>query len=190
MVAVGEATGLQDVSGEDFSTALAVNDAGQSVGFSDNASCPSCGVDAVLWSPTGKATVLQDVGGVGVSYVGAINDAGQSVGGSLTAAGGLDAVLWSPSGKATVLQDAGGQGTNQDLRHQRRRTERRISYSDPGTTRQCCGRRRERRRCFRKWAISAQLGQRHQRFRAERRIRSREGAGRGAVVAVGQGNRA
>jgi hypothetical protein len=94
--------GGRDGSGE----AVAINDAGQSVGHSDTA--PNR-VDAVLWSPSGKATVLQDVGGRDVSYALAINNAGQSVGYSGTSNGtGEDAVLWSPSGKATVLQDVGG----------------------------------------------------------------------------------
>jgi hypothetical protein len=100
VVAVGKGDGLQDVGGQGASFVNAINDAGQSVGYSFTRT----GVDAVLWSPSGKATVLQDVGGQDYSDVIAINDAGQSVGNS---AG--DAVLWLPSGKATVLQDVGGQ---------------------------------------------------------------------------------
>ena len=92
--------------GSNAGFAIAINEAGQSVGYSDTAP----GDDAVLWSPSGKATVLQDVGGQGISYADAINDAGQSVGSSQYRDRRLDAVLWSPSGKATVLQDAGGQG--------------------------------------------------------------------------------
>jgi len=110
--ASGKATVLQDAGGgQGGSVALAINDAGQSVGDSFT---PSGGLDAVLWSPSGKATVLQDVGGQGVSGVEAINDSGWSVGSSETGSNrsGSDAVLWSPSGKATVLQTPGSQGFN------------------------------------------------------------------------------
>src|SRR5580658_9701446 len=96
------------VPGQGFSGPNAVNDAGQSVGYSDTAS----GTDAVLWTPSGKATVLQDAGGADYSFPNAINDAGWSVGVSYTSRSlgptDPDAVLWSPSGKATVLQDVGG----------------------------------------------------------------------------------
>jgi hypothetical protein len=85
------------------SAVIAINDAGQSVGYSHITNEGGI-TDPMLWSPSGKATVLQDVGGRGSSNAVAINDAGQSVGSSRG-----DAVLWSPSGKATVLQDAGGQ---------------------------------------------------------------------------------
>ncbi len=97
----GKARVLQGADGG----ALAINDAGQSVGVSD--------AGAVLWSPSGKATVLQDAGGQGSSQPTAINAFGQSVGYSRTASGAYEAVLWSPSGKATVLQDAGGEGFSQ-----------------------------------------------------------------------------
>ena len=98
-------TVLQDVGGLGINEPFAINDAGQSVGWSHSAG----GVEAVLWSASGKAAVLQDVGSQGISIVKAINDAGQSVGYSVTTSG-MDAVLWSPSGKATVLQDVGGRG--------------------------------------------------------------------------------
>jgi hypothetical protein len=94
----GKATVLQDVGGREFSFTEALNDVGQSVGFSNTAG----GQDAVLWSRSGKATVLQDAGGRGSSSAGDINDFGWSVGSSDTATGS-DAVLWSPSGKATDL---------------------------------------------------------------------------------------
>src|SRR5271165_4481407 len=100
-------TVLQDVGGLGINEPFAINDAGQSVGWSHSAG----GVEAVLWSASGKAAVLQDVGSQGISIVKAINDAGQSVGYSVTTSG-MDAVLWSPSGKATVLQDVGGQGNS------------------------------------------------------------------------------
>jgi hypothetical protein len=90
----GKATVLQDVGGLGNSYADAINDAGQSVGYSVTT---ADGYDAVLWSPSGKATMLQDVGGSGVSAALAINDAGWSVGLS------DGAVLWSPTGKATNL---------------------------------------------------------------------------------------
>jgi hypothetical protein len=89
----GKATVLQDVGGARFSKALAINDSGESVGFS--------GKDAVLWSPSGTATVLRSAG---VSEAVAINAAGDSVGYSFGASGnGVDAMLWSPSGAATNL---------------------------------------------------------------------------------------
>jgi hypothetical protein len=135
----GQPTVLQDAGGYGDSGAYAINDSGQSAGFSFVAPGSGGGEDAVLWSPSGDATVLQDVGGYGFSEAHAINDSGESVGFSLTAGGhgysaagainasgqsvgssytepglyGLgdyEAVLWSPSGKATVLQDVGGYG--------------------------------------------------------------------------------
>ncbi len=111
-----DVTLLQDVGGRGHSLASAINDAGQSIGFSQTVR----GADAVLWAPSGIGTVLQDVGGLGSSGVDAINDAGQSVGGSVTSCVprhfgdcSVDAVLWSRSGKATVLQDVGGQGDSE-----------------------------------------------------------------------------
>ena len=74
-----DVTVLQDVGGHGSTEPYAINDAGQSVGFS--------ALDAVLWSPSGIPTVLQDTGGLGRSQVSAINDAGQSVGYSRTASG-------------------------------------------------------------------------------------------------------
>jgi len=100
VVGVGEGDGASG-RGRPGLQPIAINDAGQSVGFSYTVG----GYDAVLWSPSGKATVLQDAGGRGDSEPIAINDSGQSVGNS-----GGDAVLWSPLGKATVLKDAGGLG--------------------------------------------------------------------------------
>jgi probable HAF family extracellular repeat protein len=97
----GKATVLQDVGGVHDSYSIAINDAGQSVGYSFT----NGGIDAVLWSPSGKATVLQDAGGRGHSEALAINDAGWSIGYSGYSG---DAVLWSPSGKATVLPSVGG----------------------------------------------------------------------------------
>jgi hypothetical protein len=94
----GKATVLQDVGGQEFSFTEALNDAGQSVGFSRTAA----GQEAVLWSRSGNATALQDAGGQGNSSAQAINDFGWSVGSSNTVTGS-DAVLWSPSGKATDL---------------------------------------------------------------------------------------
>ncbi len=94
---LGKATVLQDVGGQGKSAAVAINDAGQSIGYS--LSCDSsCRDEGVPWSPTGKATMLQDAVGQGESFPDAINDAGWSVGES-----GRDAVLWSRSGKATDL---------------------------------------------------------------------------------------
>jgi hypothetical protein len=98
--ASGKATVLQNTFGS-RSGAIAINDAGQSVGQSLTLSRSN----AVLWSPSGKATLLQDAGGQGESVVYAINDSGWSVGGSCTTSdcSGNEAVLWSPSGKATNL---------------------------------------------------------------------------------------
>jgi probable HAF family extracellular repeat protein len=95
----GKATVLQDAGGHAKSEAVAINDAGQSVGFSYAAS----GYEAVLWSPYGKATVLHNAAGTAQSYANAINASGQSVGFSETTSFGEQAVLWSPSGKATSL---------------------------------------------------------------------------------------
>ena len=75
----GKATVLQDVGGDGVSEGRAINDSGQSVGFSLTAPASGC-QDAVLWSPSGKATVLQDAGGHGWSLAGAINASAQSVG--------------------------------------------------------------------------------------------------------------
>ncbi len=90
----GGAAVLQDVGGEGYSAAYAINAAGQSVGVSQTA---GGGTEAVLWSPTGTATVLEGAGGHS-SWATAINAAGQSVGVSQTASGDYEAVLWSPKG--------------------------------------------------------------------------------------------
>ncbi len=106
----GAATVLQDVGGQGSSRAVAINDAGQIVGSSVDASQD---LEAVLWNSSGNATVLQKVRGTYASYATAINDVGQSIGcstGSVDDQGFIDAVLWSPSGKATKLQDVGGHG--------------------------------------------------------------------------------
>ena len=108
----GKATLLQGLS----SHALALNDAGRSVGWSEAVNGDT---EPVLWSPSGKATALQDSGqGEAV----AINDAGWSVGYSWTGVVPFspEAILWSPSGKATNLDailgpawtDALAQGIN------------------------------------------------------------------------------
>ena len=88
----------------------AINDAGQSVGFSATASC----CEAVLWSRTGKATVLQDVGGGGNSSASALNNAGWSIGTS-GPPGALEAVLWSPTGKGRALQIPTGLSDSQGV---------------------------------------------------------------------------
>jgi PEP-CTERM motif len=103
---------LQDPGGQGNSGPFfgAINDAGQSVGFSATASC----CEAVLWSRTGKATVLQDIGGQGNSAAAALNNAGWSIGTSGTASG-LEAVLWSPTGKGQALQLPAGLNNSQGL---------------------------------------------------------------------------
>ncbi len=79
----GKATVLQDAGGRGESTVVAINDAGQSVGYSYTGR----GYVAVLWSPSGKAMVLEDEGGAGISQALAVNDAGWSVGYSYTGRG-------------------------------------------------------------------------------------------------------
>jgi uncharacterized membrane protein len=71
----GKATVLQDAGGQGQSVALAINDAGRSVGWSSTKL--GYDTDAMLWSPSGKATVLQDVGGQGYSEAFAINNTGR-----------------------------------------------------------------------------------------------------------------
>ena len=109
MVEFGDPDQANDIGGSHSSDAVAINNAGQSVGFSKTAK----GQDAVLWSPSGTAIVLHDAGGKNFSGAVAINASGHSVGFSKTPTGGYDAVRWSPSGAATVLHDAGGQGDSQ-----------------------------------------------------------------------------
>jgi hypothetical protein len=100
----GRATVLQDVGGEDNSSASAINAFGWSVGSSGAAS----GLEAVLWSPTGKGRALQTPSGLTSSQGAAINSAGWSVGTGSASNGDDAALLWSPSGRATVLRNAGG----------------------------------------------------------------------------------
>jgi probable HAF family extracellular repeat protein len=91
---------LQGLKGSSFSEAVAENNHGLSIGYSDTAT----GDDAILWGAKGGiAAVLRDPGGQGVEFALAINDKGQSVGYADNAGGGTEAVLWQPSGKATNL---------------------------------------------------------------------------------------
>jgi hypothetical protein len=106
VVFVGSATVLQDVGGQQKSVAVAVNNSGDRVGYSETGKGDQ---DAVLWSPTGTPMVLQSRGGRGSCGAAAINQVGRSIGYCLTATG-QDAVLWSTTGIATVLQDVGGEG--------------------------------------------------------------------------------
>ena len=94
---------LQDPGGQGDSFAGAINDAGQSVGYSATAS----GSEAVRWSRTGKATVLQDVGARA-----AVSPAPSTHSGlSLEASGGP--VVWSPTGKGRALQTPAGMSSSQ-----------------------------------------------------------------------------
>jgi len=74
----GKATVLQNVGGSHDSIAFAINDAGQSVGYSRSRD----GTDAVLWSPSGKATDLGALLGSAWSWTEAvaINNSGDIVG--------------------------------------------------------------------------------------------------------------
>jgi hypothetical protein len=91
---------LQGLKGSTVSAAVAENNDGKSIGYSDTAK----GDDAILWGPKGKiAAVLKDPGGQGVEFALAMNDKGQSVGYADVAGGGTEAVLWQLSGKATNL---------------------------------------------------------------------------------------
>lgn len=106
----GTATVLEDIGGQGNSEALAVNPAGDSVGYSLTAS----GQEAVLWSPSGTPTVLQAPGdgSNGLDTALAINTSGQIAGsGTVSPPAIQDGVLWSSSGTATVLQ-AGRYKTN------------------------------------------------------------------------------
>ena len=158
------------------------NDTGQSVGASG-------GGYAVLWSASGKATVLQDAGGQGHSHPTPSTTPGRALEFPIPR-GGYDAVLWSPSGKATVLQDAGGQGFSRSLRHQRRRAERRISYTAGGPRGGAVVAVGEGDGASGRGRPGRQRRRRHQRRRAERWIfQNRERRlRRGAVVAVGEGD--
>ena len=89
---------LQDPGDKGFSQPYAINNAGQSVGYSDT----STGYLAVLWSSSGIAMVLNDPGGHGDAAAYAINASGHSVGAFATA-NSYEAVRWSPTGQATVL---------------------------------------------------------------------------------------
>jgi hypothetical protein len=91
---------LQGIGGE--SVAEAINNAGQSVGYSQNSKVQ----DAMLWSKSGQATILQRVGTSTDNEAEAINASGWSVGYSASAKV-ENAALWSPSGTVTVLQDIG-----------------------------------------------------------------------------------
>jgi hypothetical protein len=93
-----EATVLRGLKGSMVSVAVAENNVGQSIGFSDTVK----GDDAILWGPKGTPTVLKDPGGQGKEFALAINSSGKSVG-YAEIAGGTEAVLWQPSGKATNL---------------------------------------------------------------------------------------
>ena len=106
----GAATVLQDVGGQGYSQAVAINASGESVGFSFTSADTNGPLDAVLWSSTGTATVLKDPGNARIADALDINNAGQSVGfydvesqpgntGSIHTV----AALWSPTGKVTDL---------------------------------------------------------------------------------------
>jgi probable HAF family extracellular repeat protein len=95
-----EATELVGLGGE--SSADAINDQGQVVGFSETASGEW---HAVLWHD-GKVTDLGTLGGESSSAT-AINDEGQVVGSSETASGEEHAFLWE-DGKMTDLGTLGG----------------------------------------------------------------------------------
>ena len=97
----GTATVLHGLKGSTVSVAVAENNVGQSIGYSDTAKGAQ---DAILWgSKGGIAAVLQDPGGQGFEQALAINNSGKSVGYADIAGGGTEAVLWQPSGKATNL---------------------------------------------------------------------------------------
>ena len=84
----GNATVLQDVGGNGVSQSYAINDSGQSVGFSyTSPGCFEHCQEAVLWSPSGEGTILQDAGGHGWSQPAAINASGQSIGSSYAGPG-------------------------------------------------------------------------------------------------------
>ena len=91
---------LRGLKNSAVSVAVAENNQGQSIGYSDTAK----GDDAILWGPKGSiAAVLKDPGGQGKEFALAINNSGQSVGYADIAGGGKEAVLWQPSGKARNL---------------------------------------------------------------------------------------
>ena len=91
---------LTGLKGSTVSGAVAENNLGLSIGYSDTAT----GDDAILWGPKGVIkAVLKDPGGQGVKSALAMNDSGQSVGYADIAGGGKEAVLWQSSGKATNL---------------------------------------------------------------------------------------
>ena len=75
---LGTATVLQDAGGQGFDDAVAINDSGESVGYSLTAS----GDEAVLWSSSGIATNLgADAGARLERYAsGGLNDLGDIVG--------------------------------------------------------------------------------------------------------------
>ena len=87
---------LPGVDAEGSSEALAINDAGQSVGWS-NTSASLSPRHAVLWSAAG---VIQDLGVLGGTSSEAvdINDAGQVIGMSDVAGGGRRGFIWSSGG--------------------------------------------------------------------------------------------
>jgi probable HAF family extracellular repeat protein len=97
----GTATVLTGLKGSTFSEAVAENNLGLSIGYSDTAT----GDDAILWGPNGGIkAVLRDPGGKGgKEFAFALNDKGQSVGYADIAGGGTEAVLWQVGGKATNL---------------------------------------------------------------------------------------
>ena len=98
---LGDATVLHDIGGQGNSDALALNNAGYSAGYSDNA---SGGAEAVMWSPKGRATKLP--GGVsdGDAEAVAINASGECVGYYTVDGGATDAALWV-GGRLTRLAD-------------------------------------------------------------------------------------
>ncbi len=114
----GIVTVLQDVGGFYGDSVVAINNAGQSIGYSEDLGDGA--TEAVKWSKSGVGTVL---GGTGLGLINgvdltAINASGQ-VSGYVVPAGvpisEREAVLWSSTGAETVLQDKGGENTAQAL---------------------------------------------------------------------------
>jgi hypothetical protein len=99
--ASGQVTVLQDPAGHDNDWVKALNNSGESVGYS---AAPHY-QDAVRWSPTGKATVLQDIGDLKEAEAVGINGSGWCIGWAayLTKQDyeSFIAVLWNPSGQGS-----------------------------------------------------------------------------------------